>query len=431
MSLTFLPRSSGRRLAGLIAIVGIGAAVLAPGTAFATPMVADDSYTLGAASPFTPAVGAGLFANDTEVNVPGAIVKIQAGPTHGGLSNVESNGGFTYTPSSGFIGTDTFTYCVSLGAGCVTGSATVSLTVVTHVERIGAADRFAESAAISRSRFTVGLDVVYVASGAVFADALSAGAAAGTLSAPILLVTRDSIPGAVKDELARLIPKKIVVLGGVNTVSAAVEAELVDYAPVERVGGADRYEVSAAVSQGVFAPGRRVAYVASGEVFPDALSASAAAGVNGGPVLLAQKEGLPPAVAAELGRLKPAKIVVLGGVNTISDAVVARLQMISPTTRVAGADRYAVSAAASAGAFDPKETRVVYIASGENFPDALAGSPVAVVRPAPVLLVSKNSIPADVAAELRRINPVRIVVLGGPNSISPQVETDLAGYLAK
>jgi putative cell wall-binding protein/Tol biopolymer transport system component len=303
------------------------------------------------------------------------------------------------------------------------------------VERIGGTDRFAVSAAVSTDAFATGVPVVYVASGAVFPDALSGSAAAGAGHGPVLLVTRDGVPADVDAELKRLRPQRIVVLGGPNSVGAGVEAALHDYSPsVTRVGGADRFDVSAAVSASAFLlPGsgfteKPTVFVASGEVFPDALSGSAIAGAFGAPVLLVQKGAVPASVASELARLQPAKIFVLGGVNTVSEAVATELGRFAPVARVGGADRFAVSAAASATGFT-EGARTVYVASGGVFPDALSGSAAAIQNEAPVLLVTKDAIPAVVATELERLDPTRIVVLGGANTVSDDVLQALERYL--
>ncbi|MCS5735245.1 cell wall-binding repeat-containing protein [Herbiconiux daphne] len=429
------PRWRGSRVAAIVAALAVGGTVLlAPGAANAAPMVVDDAYGVTAETSFSPPAGAGVLANDSEVGFPGAGVFIVTQPAHGTLMVPDNSGAFTYTPNVWFGGSDSFTYCITFGAGCLSNTATVSLTVHSTIDRIGAADRFAQSAAVSASRFAPGVDTVFVASGAVFPDALSAGAAAGVSKGPVLLVSKDTVSDAVRAELTRLAAKKIVLLGGVNTASSAVEAALHDFAPdVRRIAGADRYDVSAAVSASVFPPGprARVAYVASGEVFPDALSASAVAGAVDAPVLLVQKGVVPAAIRAELTRLAPSAIIVVGGANSVSDDVLTTLRGISPTVlRAAGADRYAVSAAVSSSEFTPPQSHVVYVASGEVFPDALSGSPAAISRFAPVLLVSKNSIPGPIDAELTRLHPNHIVVLGGTNSISAQVERDLQKYLA-
>jgi putative cell wall-binding protein/Tol biopolymer transport system component len=300
-----------------------------------------------------------------------------------------------------------------------------------RVERIGGADRFAVSAAVSAATFPAGVPVAYIASGAVFSDALSGSAAAGVQGGPVLLVGKDSLPDAIAAELARLKPARIVVLGGLATIGAGVESALAAFgAPVSRIAGADRFAVSASVSEHVFAPGIQIAFVASGAVFPDALSGSAAAGLLGGPVLLIQKDAVPAQVAAELDRLQPKNIVVLGGANTISAAAVAQLgSHASVVRRIDGADRFEVSANVVQDAFTQPD--VVYVASGAVFPDALSGSATAIADRSPVLLVTKDAVPSAVATQLERLDPYRIVLLGGPNTISDTVKDALEKYLRR
>jgi len=71
------------------------------------------------------------------------------------------------------------------------------------------------------------------------------------------------------------------------------------------------------------------------------------------------------------------------------------------------------------------DTPVVYIATGENFPDALGVGPVAALAHGPVLFVARNSIPSATQAELTRLHPDRIVIVGGTAVISTQVESQL------
>ncbi|MCS5718322.1 glycosyl hydrolase family 8 [Herbiconiux sp. CPCC 205763] len=301
----------------------------------------------------------------------------------------------------------------------------------TGVERIGGADRFAVSAAVSAANFAPATATVYVASGEVFPDALSASAAAGAAGGPVVLVRKNEIPPPVAAELGRLQPHRIVVLGGENTVSAAVATRLRDYAvTVDRIGGADRFAVSAAISADAFDPGLKLVYVASGEVFPDALAGSAAAGHEDAPVLLVRKDGIPTPVANELARLDPDGIVLLGGVNSVSTTTRDALAGMAPVTRIAGTDRFAVAAAISAGAFEGPAFGTIFVASGQNYPDALSGAAAAIGRAAPVLLVTRDTVPAAVAAELDRLAPHRIVLLGGPNSVSDAVAATLAAHLS-
>ncbi|MEA2652609.1 MAG: hypothetical protein QOI85_2330 [Chloroflexota bacterium] len=298
--------------------------------------------------------------------------------------------------------------------------------------RFAGADRYATAARISLASFAPGVPVAYVATGSTFPDALAAGPAAGMGGGPVLLTMGTSVPGATGSELARLRPAKIVVVGGTAVISDAVLAQLRGYATsgvVTRVAGPDRFSTAARTSAAAFAPGVPVAYVATGTSFPDALSGGVAVGRRKGPMLLVSANSVPAATAAELTRLKPVNIIVLGGTAAISDAVAARLRSYATSgsvTRLGGADRYATAIAVSQATTGNDAPRTVYIATGASFADGLSGTPAAIKANAPLLIVPTGSLPATVAAELRRLNPPRIIILGGTVSISSAVAAQIA-----
>lgn len=301
------------------------------------------------------------------------------------------------------------------------------------VDRLAGADRFATAAAVSAASFSPGVPVAYVAIGGNFPDALAAGAAAVRRGGPVLLVTSSNIPATTAAELARLKPAAIKVVGGPGIIGDGVITALRNYATtqsVSRIHGATRYATAAQISRDTFAPGVAVAYVATGTNFPDALAGVAAAGSGGGPVLLVKPNELPGETAAELARLDPARIVVLGGTGVVSDGVAAALRPYATTGRVdrmAGANRYATAVDVSSSTFTASP--VAFIATGANFPDALGGGPVAGSVPGPLLLVPGSSVPSDVATELRRLGPNRIVILGGTGVVSSTVEAQLEALL--
>src|SRR5690606_38463409 len=112
--------------------------------------------------------------------------------------------------------------------------------------------------------------------------------------------------------------------------------------------GQSRYDTAIAVSQEAFPgdPDVDVVYVAGGANFPDALAAAPAAVKNGGPLLLTPTATLPSAVADEIDRLSPARIVVVGGTGIVSASVFSQLEALGyPTERIGGGNRYAVSEA--------------------------------------------------------------------------------------
>jgi putative cell wall-binding protein len=303
------------------------------------------------------------------------------------------------------------------------------------VSRLAGADRYATAAAVSEASFSAGVPVAYVATGANFPDALAAGAAAANRGGPVLLVTSGNVPPATASELARLRPATIKVVGGASIVSDGVLASLRSYATsgrVTRLAGANRYATAAAISSDTFATGVPVAYVATGTNFPDALAGVAAAGSGGGPVLLTSPSQLPADTVAELSRLRPGRIVVLGGTSVISDGVAAALRGYATSGRVDrlfGANRYATAVDVSSSTFGSSE--VAFIATGTNFPDALGGGPVAGSIPGPLLLVPGTSVPGDVASELRRLAPGRVVILGGTSVVSASVQAQIETILGQ
>ena len=298
------------------------------------------------------------------------------------------------------------------------------------VTRMDGKDRYEVSAAVSKATFPAGTQTAYIASGAIYTDALSGSAAAGHVGSPVLLTATDVLPDAIRTELQRLKPRRIIILGGAASVSNSVMTLLRNYASeVTRMDGKDRYEVSATVSRSTYWVGTQVAYIASGAIYTDALSGSAAAAHNGAPILLTAPNVLPNVIAAELKRLKPQKIVILGGSGTVSNNVMTLLRKYAPTvTRMNGKDRYEVSAAVSKATF-PVGTKTAYIASGAIYTDALSGSAAAGHVDGPVLLTAHHGLPAVIIAELKRLKPQRIVILGGSGTISNDVQAKLKQYL--
>lgn len=120
------------------------------------------------------------------------------------------------------------------------------------------------------------------------------------------------------------------------------------------------------------------------------------------------------AVALTMGLLAP----LLGPVATPASAV-ADVQ----TQRLGGADRFATAAEVAREGHPAADTAL--IANGMNFPDALAGATLAGAVNAPILLVTPTSIPAATASALSDIGVNDVVILGGPNAVSPQVEAQL------
>ena len=313
----------------------------------------------------------------------------------------------------------------ALMAGLTPAASSPVLGASPTVQRLAGADRYATSAAISRANFAPGVPIAYLAVGTNFPDALAAGPAAATVGGPILLVAQNTIPAVIATELARLKPVKIVIVGGVAVVSNTVLAAAKKYATsgvVQRLAGADRYSTATAISAAYYKAGVPVVYVTTGLSFHDALVSTPAAVLRGGPLLLTAPTYAPASLINELKRLKPGKIVLVGSTASVSNTVFNALKSYTTggVTRISSVNGYDAAAAVSRAHFPVANTPTVYIANGANFPDALSAGAPAARMGAPMLLVpATGTLPAQIKAELVRLKPTKIVVVGGNAVVSP------------
>jgi putative cell wall-binding protein len=202
----------------------------------------------------------------------------------------------------------------------------------------------------------------------------------------------------------------------------------------DRIGGRDRYETAAAISREVFddasAP---LIYLASGENFPDALGAGAAAIAGDATILTTRQGALPDATAAELARLQPSEVRVLGDEQSVSAAVLADVESLTGAnvTRIGGIDRYATSRAVARAAFAEAGADTVFIVTGRKFPDALSAAPAAGRAGAPMILVDGTAPTLDDATRtlISELGAIKAIIVGSDASVSSGVERALGSVL--
>lgn len=214
---------------------------------------------------------------------------------------------------------------VAGGSGVVSDAVLTTLRTITpNVERVFGPDRFATSRALALDAYaTRGAPVVYLATGAGFADALAAGPAAAAAKAPVLLVagSRSTIDETTLATLRVLSATRIVVIGGTGVVSAGLAASLDDEGfAVTRLAGADRYATAALVAEASF-PNATASFLATGSGFADALSGGAAAGALGAPLLTMRQSCVPVDAHDALRVQDPDTLTLLGGFGSLLPAV--------------------------------------------------------------------------------------------------------------
>lgn len=302
-------------------------------------------------------------------------------------------------------------------------------------QRVAGTNRYGTAAVLSTTFFD-SPDTVYVASGETFADALVVGSLAGSggagfagasPSGPVLLVERDRVPAETRDALAALAPSRIVIIGGTAAVADEVAKQLVKMAArVDRLAGANRFETAAAVALDAFGPSADTLWLATGQDYPDGLTASAAAGGRGEPMLLTARDVLPAATVDAITALAPREVILVGGTAAISEEVarqVGDMAGVEQVTRIAGDDRYATAALISQR-FDPPADRL-FVATGLGFADALAVGPVAASGGHAVVLTRPDDLPTSTADAVSRLAPVEVVVVGGAQAVADSVVDEI------
>lgn len=204
---------------------------------------------------------------------------------------------------------------------------------------------------------------------------------------------------------------------------------------LDSVSGLDRFQVAASGSQAAFptstTPSVPALVVASGMNWPDALGASGLAGAVGGPLLLTMPRSLPASTASEITRLKPKTVYVLGGTGSVTASVTARIASLGPkVVRVGGRDRYdtaALAASQTAAVLKVSKRTVdtVYLATGANFSDALAVSPISTRLARPVLLTSPLALSTYAQREIKALGVKKVVIVGGTGSVGTGVVSAL------
>lgn len=338
--------------------------------------------------------------------------------------------GTTYTLVSADAGTTISVRVTGARSGYASSSVesapTAPITTLA-VSRLAGPDRYATAATIA-AQFPAEIDVVYISTGRGFPDALGAAAAAAHLGGALLLVEPDSIPLVTQQQLTRLKPDLIVVVGGPTTVSTKVEQQLAAYAGpggVRRDAGADRFETSRIIAERAFGDsGAASAYIATGMNFPDALTASAAAGAAGAPVILVYGPGTSAdaPTKALIDSLGTSSVTIVGGLPSVSQSMEDSLEIVlgdANVTRRAGINRYETGLEVNKAAFASAD--VIHLATGANFPDALAGGALAGSAPGPLYVIPGTCVPANVLAEITRLGATKVVLFGSTPSLSNEV----------
>ncbi len=324
--------------------------------------------------------------------------------------------------------------------------------------QIAGSDRYRTSVELSEKGWPNGVSesrAVILATGANFPDALAASPLAGNLNAPVLLIKPAGAHPAVSAELKRLYANKtsavLYIMGGSDVVPDAVVAAYkktlvangTTEVQIKRLEGNDRYGTALAIAKAAGAPEdgtfADTAFIVSGLDYPDALAIGPLAAAEGVPILPVKDASVPSTIQRALKDLGIKHCVIMGGSGAVSTTVETWLEKNgyrvsgvaagtnSVDTRLGGSNRYstgllAVNYSVAMGKFNDDS---LYLATGANWPDALALAPVAGLGANPLMLVDggelgKSSVVANYLIK-RQADAPSLAFVGGDGAVTPYV----------
>lgn len=331
---------------------------------------------------------------------------------------------------------------VNIGGGSSNGGssgtpAPTPITTVSSVQRLFGQNRVDTALAITKANYPGKVANVVLTTAENYPDALAGSVLAYKLNAPILLVgSLDADQEKVLDYMkSNLDPTGTAfILGGTAAISSEMEAKVTASVSnhITRLGGIDRYETSVKIADQIGVKTGTPIVLAYGENYPDALSISSIAAEMQYPILLVQKDGLSDAVKNEIAAIKPTKVYIIGGEGVIGATVESQVAQITSLdkaniVRIAGADRYETSLAV-AQYFNLSGN--VCIATGNNFPDALAGSVYAANHNAPIILAD-GSLSDQVMNYLKTRKLTGATIFGGEAVVSKDIEQQMVQMIGK
>lgn len=301
------------------------------------------------------------------------------------------------------------------------------------VTRLEGANRYETSVAISKANHKDPEKVknVVIASGEDFADALSGAGLALQLDAPILLTAKGGLSKEVKEEIERLRPEKVYILGGTSAVSETVESEIttielkekdskkIKRIEVKRLGGVDRFATNKEINDKIFelagvakdTKGTKADVYVNAYNYADAVSASNILRKSGKSSRIVLQKG------TEIGKLENEEAYIVGGEKAVEIT-----KMPTEVKRIGGADRYETSAMVAKG-FNAKNGKYVF-ATGEDFPDALTAADVVFSQEATLLLTNRdmlNNFAKNLVAT-KAAKMTSATIIGGTAAISEKTE---------
>lgn len=214
---------------------------------------------------------------------------------------------------------------------------------------------------------------------------------------------------------------------------AAMIAALLVAVPTPSHAGVDSAIESTTALSAEYVSDASVVYVARVDDYADGLAIAPLAAANNASLLFVDGDTVEDAVLAEIDRLAPEEVVIVGGTAAVSEAAEAQIAANHTTRRLAGDTRFLTALAIAEELVGDTSPSTIYIVEGENadpsrgWPDAVNAAAAAGLSGSPILPVNAERLPDEIAAFIAAHPDAQVIIVGGSAAVSDDVQAAIDG----
>lgn len=263
---------------------------------------------------------------------------------------------------------------------------------------------------------------VVIVSRDAFDHAISVSPLAYKLGAPILYTNIEKLTKTTENQLKKMNPDNILIVGNTKSISTAAEKSIKKYGKVRRISGKDKFEISQKIAKEM--GNYKQAIVVGGNSFMNGIAIASYASRKGYPILLTKKDSIP-------SYKMPSKVIIIGSTKSTGQKVENQIKKTSQVTRISGANRYELSVNII------KKLNInadkVYLAKASSYIYAMPLSQLAAKSNSTVVYVKPDSVTASLKALLKEKGTYAYHLAGSTSAITDSLKNSLAKqvYLKK
>ncbi|MGX4598585.1 cell wall-binding repeat-containing protein [Faecalimicrobium sp. JNUCC 81] len=289
------------------------------------------------------------------------------------------------------------------------------------VKKIIGTNRYDTAAKISQEAFQNKTDSVVLVNGSSYSDGLSSGPLSSVTNSSTLLTRKDKLPNETKNELKRLKPSKIYIIGGPNAIQESVVNEIsnttnISKENIVRIAGDNREETSLQIAKYIQnISDIKSLYLVNGyKGEADAMSILSKACKDKQPIVITNGNKLNEEITKWIINFGKKDIYIIGGEQVMTINIISSLENIAgnslESNRIYGANRQETNAKVVEKFH--KNIDTIIITKSDELIDALSVGNLAGMKNAPIV-IGTNKLTASQVKAIKQSGYKNIIEVGG------------------